>query len=368
MAKRKVSKGVEEMLAATPPGSPASEDSNTAAAKPARPSRTSVALGAYSNSDASRSAKSYEQMKAQIKELVELQGSFLKTMPVTKLEVRLRLEAIDPELVDISPENERDQGLLDEAAVSDILPLIKKTGQTQPGLVRPKGEGRYELIEGSRRRFCAAHLGRPFLAYVGEIPDADVRVLSRSENTNKPPSDYEKALSFERDINAGMYSSWDQLAAAEELSPATVSRYKALIEIDRRFILAFPDPSGLSANSASWLRKSINAGGGEVGKALLSEAERLAAEKAKRSEEGEGLLTSEEVMAAFKRVAREANAESSAKPTAREPLVYKDKSGDKKIKHSITRDGKSVKLELTGIDDGDLDRIVKEAKRIAGVS
>ncbi|WP_372759009.1 ParB/RepB/Spo0J family partition protein [Litorivivens sp.] len=337
--------------------------------KPDKPTRTSVRQNKVSPPVAARVITKGEAPGSKSSNLIERlkasADSIEKTMPVTGVKVRLRLQEIDTELVDVSPENERDQDLLDESSVSDILPSFIKNGQQQPGTLRPKGEGRFELIEGSRRLFCAKLTRRKYLALVGDIPDADVRVLSRTENVHKPPSAFERARAYQRDIESGLFKTWEQLAAAEGITKSTLSRYKALIEVDRAFVKAFPDPNSFSSKNAEWIRKTQNTDE-RVAKALLDAARELAKLKAAASEKGIDPPTAEEVMTRLRKVARES--QNQGGPTPKKPVVYKTPDGRRQVKHSIARDGKSVKLELKGLSEAALKEVVEQVKRIAGVN
>ncbi|MBB3048885.1 ParB family chromosome partitioning protein [Litorivivens lipolytica] len=318
---------------------------------------------ATTDSPGDRSAAAYGALKAQVKELEGKADSISLTMPVTKLDVRLQLQKIPTELIDVSPENERDQELLDEAAVADILPSFQKNGQQQPGTVRPTKGGRFELIEGSRRLFCAKTCGVDYIALVGDIPDADVRVLSRTENVHKPPSAFERARSYQRDIDMGLFKTWEQLAAAEGLNKSTVSRYKALVEIDRQFVKAFPDPNSLSTTIAEWIRKVQNSD--EVKrKALLDEAASLVQDKQQRVARGEDPLDGRAVLSRLRKAVRAAGAISQ--PTKKKPVVYRSKDGSVELKHSLSRDGLATKIEFKGVDaavtQAVVERLIRELK------
>ena len=167
-------------------------------------------------------------------------------MPITKQEISFELLNIDPSLVDISPENERDQEFLDEIALRDLIPDIKKHGQTKPGLVRPIGNGRFELIEGSRRRRTQEILGNKFQAFSGDVPDADVRVLSVSENIKKDVSPYEKGVAYKKQMTKGEFESWAELAAVKGISTSQASRLKMLADLSPRFVKILPTPSSMS--------------------------------------------------------------------------------------------------------------------------
>lgn len=271
------------------------------------------------------------------------------TMPVTKQLVTFRLEEIDPKLIDISPENEREQEFLDEVSLRDILPDIKKYGQQKPGTVRPKKGGRFELIEGSRRRKSCEIAGVKFKAFVGDVPDADVRVLSVSENIKKDVSPYEKGVAYKKQIDAAEYENWTQLAAAKGISTSHASRLKALAELPVRFIKILPTPSAMSTKY-----------GEEIG-SLMKKDEAALDEKVEELLEMRDSVSSpkdypdyEEIVKALKSAVRS----KIKKPKQNEPQVYESKCGEYFLKHSVTNKG-ATKFELDGVSDQQVAKIVK---------
>jgi len=117
--------------------------------------------------------------------------------------------------------------------------------QQKPGTLRPKKDGRFELIEGSRRLAAVKLANQEYLALVGDVPDADVRELGIIENKHKDVSPYEKAKAYQHQIECGEYKNWTQLGAAKGISSSQVLRYRACVELDEVFIRILPSPSDM---------------------------------------------------------------------------------------------------------------------------
>lgn len=313
-----------------------------------------------------RSRQSYVVMEKQIKELSEKADSYIRTMPVTKLEVRMRREYVDPGLIDVSPENQRQQDLLNRQAVSDIYPDIEANEQQEAGLLRPKAGGRFELIAGSRRLWCVTDLGRDYLAEIGDIPDADVRALSRVENAQKEISAYEKAVSYLRDIQSGRVKDWAHLAIMEGLSKPAVSRYKALAEMSPVILRAFSQANDMTTTQGVAIKKLL-AESEHAAKAILDEAASLVEEKAQCLKEGGELPDGRAVFKRLKSAGEAAVAKSAVTPTKNKPVIYRSKDGMITLKHKLSRDGDKVSLDVEGADEEVLARLVQEAARLLGV-
>lgn len=271
------------------------------------------------------------------------------SMPITKQDVSFELLKIDPALIDISPENERDQEFLDEISLRDLLPDIKKHGQTKPGLVRPKADGRFELIEGSRRRRTAEILGIKFEAFSGHVPDADVRVLSVSENIKKDVSPYEKGLAYKKQMLKGEFESWAELAAVKGISTSHASRLKMLADLAPRFVKILPTPSSMSTKYGemiSSLRKKNETALEEKVSELLALRENVSSPKEYPDYDN--------VIKQLKSAVRL----SIPKPTQYQPALYSSKNGECHLKHSLTNKG-STKLELEGASDAQVAKIIK---------
>ncbi len=109
---------------------------------------------------------------------------------------RLRAESrlgeplqLDPSAIEISRIYNRSAASLDperSRALAALLPQIAATGgNVQPGLVRPKGQGAYELVFGERRLAACRHLGLSFRAIVAEVSDAELIRLRVAENLGR---------------------------------------------------------------------------------------------------------------------------------------------------------------------------------------
>lgn len=271
------------------------------------------------------------------------------TMPVTKQEVTFELKRVDPSLIDVSTENERIQEFLDEISLQDILPSIRKHGQQKPGTIRPKPDGRYELIEGSRRLAAVKIAGSPYLALVGAVPDADVRELGVIENRHQDVSPYEKAKSFERHINSGEFENWTQLGAAKGISSSHISRFRACVQLPEIFVRILPSPSDMPLSYgetiSSLLKKDADS--------LSAKAEELLNLRQEALKTKSELPDAEMIIKLLKSAVRS----KTPKPTAKKPIIYKSKDGKVCIKHSLQRNNGSNKFELSGVDEEKLEKI-----------
>jgi ParB family chromosome partitioning protein len=301
--------------------------------------------------------KRFEIEKADLlQELSEVKGKgrspepIVLTMPVTKQEIHFRLQRVDSDLIDVSPENERIQLFLDEISLQDILPSIKKHGQQKPGTLRPINGGRFELIEGSRRLAAVKLAGEPYLALVGDVPDADVRELGVIENKHQDVSPYEKAKAFQRQIQIGEFENWTQLGAAKGISSSHIARYKTCVELDEIFVRILPSPSDMLLSYGEMilqLKKKDKS-------ALLVKAEELLASRSAALENKTQLLDVEDVIKLLKSAVRV----KTAIPKVKKPVVYKSFNQKVRVKHSMSNQG-AIKFEVSGVDEAQNNKLLK---------
>lgn len=275
-------------------------------------------------------------------------------MPVTKQEVSFELKQVDPSLIDVSPENERIQTFLDEISIQDILPSIKKHGQQKPGTLRPTEGGRYELIEGSRRLAAVKLAERQYLALVGEVPDADVRELSIIENKHQDVSPYEKAISYQRQIERGEFESWTQLGAAKGISSSHIARYKACIDLDELFVRILPSPSDMPLSYGETIVELKKKGE----KPLTSKAKELLKQRNSALDQRGDVLDVEDVIKILKSSVR-TKAEA---PKSWKPIVYRSKDKKTSLKHTVTNQG-ATKFEIAGADETQLEKLIEVLKK-----
>ncbi len=279
------------------------------------------------------------------------------TMPITQQQVAFELMTIDPSLIDVSEENERIQKYLDAISLNDILPSIRKHGQQKPGMLRARADGRYELIEGSRRLAAVTMLAKePYLALVGDVPDADVRELSLIENRHRDVSPYEKAKSYARRIAQGEYKNWEQLGAAHGISDSHINRYKKAAELDDVFITILPSPSDMTLAYAEDISKLL-AKDDNKGK-LVKEAKNLYELRQRALKEGTDSLDYDSVF----RVLKSAIRKKIQNPTKKRPVKYASKDGQTTLKHAVTNSG-HVKFEIGGASEEDINRILEQLKK-----
>jgi ParB family chromosome partitioning protein len=297
-------------------------------------------------------------LEEEVRRLTELANSSLQFMPVTKQEIRGKYLMIDVELIDILPENMRAQEMLDEAAVADILPLFRQLRrQTQPGILRPKADGRYEVVDGSRRFYCVRLLGiKYFYAWVGEVPDADVALLSKVANLTRTISELEIAIYYNNMLLNGLYKSWYELGQKLNVPKTSCSVYKALIDLPAEIKIAHSNPNEVSKNLALYWRGISSKHPDIVDPVLVSLDEILEAKKAAIANSAETPSASFITTFIKKKVL------SFLGVSNVEPEFYKGKNGGK-IKRTVTKSG-GVKLELMGFSSDETERIIATIKGI----
>jgi ParB family transcriptional regulator, chromosome partitioning protein len=114
---------------------------------------------------------------------------------------RLRLDRVDP-----NPDQPR--LTFDEDAINDLAASIQEHGILQPILVRPRPDGRYQLIAGERRLRAAKIAGLAEVpAIVEEIDDEAALEIAIIENLQREDlSPLDEAMMFERMTTQHGYS------------------------------------------------------------------------------------------------------------------------------------------------------------------
>lgn len=280
------------------------------------------------------------------------------TMPVTKQDITFELKRIDPELVDVSAENERIQEFLDEISLNDILPSVKKHGQQKPGTVRPKAGGRFELIEGSRRLAAVKLAGKKYLTLVGNVPDADVRELGVIENKHQDVSPYEKSMAYKRLIDSAEFDNWTQLGAAKGISSSHISRYKACVELDKLYVRILPSPSDMPLSYGETIGALLKKGEA----ALNKKANELLSLRGKSLSDSVELSDVEDIIKTLKSAVRT----KTEAPKSWKPVIYKTSNGKQTLKHAVTNKG-ATKFELVGVGERDLEKILQHLMKTLGV-
>lgn len=135
-----------------------------------------------------------------------------------------------------------EESLTEESCRAEIASFAKH-GQLIPAMgrrVRGDTEFDVELIYGARRLFVARHLNRPLLVELCEISDRDGIIAMDLENRlRQDVSAYERAVSYDRWLREGYFSSQRELASALHLSPPQVSRLIKLARLPTFVLGAF---------------------------------------------------------------------------------------------------------------------------------
>ncbi|EKC6562563.1 ParB/RepB/Spo0J family plasmid partition protein [Salmonella enterica] len=234
------------------------------------------------------------------------------TLPVCGRDVTFTLETVAAEMVEratmVWSGNERDQALLTQAALDDLIPSFLTSGQQNPAFGR-KISGIIEVADGSRRRQTAIYTHSEYRILVGDLDDEQMAWLSTIGNNYRQTSAYERGKRYARRLKNEFGDNVSKLAEAENISRKIIMRCIKTAELPREIIALFSNPNELSARAGESLAKVYK--GNED--AVLAFAQHLA----KRQKGGESFET-DEVLKQLHDVA-----EKPTKPATRERLFGK---------------------------------------------
>ncbi|WP_434470807.1 ParB/RepB/Spo0J family partition protein [Aeromonas veronii] len=212
----------------------------------------------------------------------------------------------------VSPLNERDQHLLTERALSDILPSVRQYGVSEPVMARDVN-GVLEVAKGSRRRACAVHAGVDLPVLVGELTDEEVMALDRVSNYHLQPSPWERGRRYKKLVDrCGSLRKAEMYLAdvGEKVSRRDISRCIATYLLPVEIIAAFDCPNDLSARAGEELGNLWAAGTDELREAWVALAGRFVAGDVEKDEEWDA----DQTAAAFKALRVGGDKEAKAKP------------------------------------------------------
>lgn len=157
------------------------------------------------------------------------------SLPVCGREVKFTLEVLRGDSVESASRvwsgNERDQELLTEDALDDLIPSFLLTGQQTPAFGRRVSDV-IEIADGSRRRKAAILTESDYRVLVGELDDEQMAALSRLGNDYRPTSAYERGLRYTSRLQNEFAGNISALADAENISrrslPAVLIRPNCL--------------------------------------------------------------------------------------------------------------------------------------------
>ena len=250
----------------------------------------------------------------------------------------------------VSPLNERDQHLLTERALSDILPSVRQYGVSEPVMARDVN-GVLEIAKGSRRRACAIHAGVDLPVLVGELTDEEVMALDRVSNFHLRPSPWERGRRYTRLVErcGGLNKAVSYLAdVGEKVSSRDVRRCITTYRLPVEIIAAFDCPNDLSARAGEELGNLWAAGTDELRDAWVALAGRFVAGEVEKDEEWDA----DQTAAAFKALRVGGDKEAKAKPAK---VVKSWGSGRIKLTHT----GKKASIVINDVDQKVVDYVTR---------
>lgn len=180
------------------------------------------------------------------------------TLPVCGRDVRFTLETIPGDKIETDSKvwahNERDQALLTEEALDDLIPSFLVSGQQNPAFGR-KVADIVEVADGSRRRMTAMLTACDFRILVGELDDEQMDSLSKLGNDYRPVSAYERGLRYARRLNNEFDGNISALSDAENISRKIITRCINTAKLPRELVALFSHPGELSARAGEALAK-----------------------------------------------------------------------------------------------------------------
>ncbi|EPA1043095.1 ParB/RepB/Spo0J family plasmid partition protein [Enterobacter bugandensis] len=181
-------------------------------------------------------------------------------LPVCGREVKFTLEAIPGDTAETASRvwsgNERDQELLTEDALDDLLPSFLISGQQTPAFGR-RVSGIIEVADGSRRRKAAILTCSDYRILVGDLDDEQMMALSRLGNDYRPTSAYERGKRYAYRLEKEFSGNVSSLAEAENISRKIISRCINTARLPKSVVALFSHPGELSARAGESLYKAF---------------------------------------------------------------------------------------------------------------
>ncbi|EBS9452170.1 ParB/RepB/Spo0J family plasmid partition protein [Salmonella enterica] len=181
-------------------------------------------------------------------------------LPVCGREVKFTLEAIPGDAAETATQvwsgNERDQELLTEDALDDLIPSFLLSGQQTPAFGR-RVSGIIEVADGSRRRKAAILTSSDYRILVGDLDDEQMIALSRLGNDYRPTSAYERGKRYAYRLENEFGGNVSALADAENISRKIISRCINTARLPKSVIALFTHPGELSARAGESLYKAF---------------------------------------------------------------------------------------------------------------
>ena len=150
---------------------------------------------------------------------------------------------------------------------------IKKNKQIEPVVARTYGDGKYEIIAGSRRWKACLELELPLLARIMNLSDEEATLHQIKENEKKPISDYSKGMHFAKLIQAKI-TTIEKIARMQNYSKEKAYGFLSFSKVPSVIWDAVVDMSKVSSRSAKTIHALSNKGHGYID-ALITIAEEI---------------------------------------------------------------------------------------------
>ena len=209
-----------------------------------------------------------------------------RTVPALERE---NIFAVDPKRVRPWKYHNRTSAWYTRERCLDLVESIAKDGQQEPALARKlSGDPNfdYELIYGMRRRFACEHLNAKLKLRVLEAEDARAAVLMHIENADRQDiTPMERAMSFQAQIEARLFSTQEALAEAIGLSKGQVAKMVKAAALMRLSSIGalFSDKSLVPVDQAYKLAALMERSGAK--EVILKAAQNLAAKGSREPRE-----------------------------------------------------------------------------------
>lgn len=234
------------------------------------------------------------------------------TLPVCGRDVKFVLETITgpkiAEMTQVWEGNERDQDLLNEESLDDLIPSFLLTGQQNPAFGR-KIDGLIEVADGSRRRMAAILTASEYRILIGDLDDEQMDSLCKLGNDYRPTSAYERGNRYQRRLDSEFKGNISALAEAENISRKVISRCLYTARLPKNIIALFSHPGELSARAGEQFYRNF------LGNEQLMLAHAKTLEEKKKAG---AIFEPDELMESFRDVLKAKNVSESEIPVKRE--------------------------------------------------
>jgi ParB family chromosome partitioning protein len=176
-----------------------------------------------------------------------------RTSPMAE---RTSILSVDPKRCRPWKFHNRTNSSLTKEACQDLIDSLPRDGQLEPALARKvvgHADFDFELIYGMRRRFAAEFTHTKLKVRLTDADDARCAVLMHIENADRQDiTAMERALSFQQQLEAKIFSTQDAMAEAFGVSKGQVAKLLKAAQLLKVAAIAqlFPDRSAIPVEAA----------------------------------------------------------------------------------------------------------------------